>query len=192
MRYVSIDIETTGLDPEKCQILEFAAVIEDTLHPEIPVNQLPTFQRILTHSEIHGEPFGIAMNHQLIDIIAKRPAGLDYCAPQNLVPHFWTFLTDNKFPSHDHCIQFVATGKNIAGFDLRFLERCDQWGDIVRPHHRVLDPGTLYFDPKTDAVPPSSDVCLGRAGFSNIVVHRALPDAQMVIRLFRNKWNGVG
>jgi DNA polymerase III epsilon subunit-like protein len=29
MKYVSIDLETTGLDEEKCQILEFGAAFED-------------------------------------------------------------------------------------------------------------------------------------------------------------------
>ena len=30
MRYISIDLETTGLDSENNQIIEFGAVLEDT------------------------------------------------------------------------------------------------------------------------------------------------------------------
>ena len=42
MKYISIDIETTGLDPENCQILSIGAVIEDTLN-QLPFEELPTF-----------------------------------------------------------------------------------------------------------------------------------------------------
>lgn len=33
MKYISIDIETTGLNPAVDQILEIGAILEDTLNP---------------------------------------------------------------------------------------------------------------------------------------------------------------
>ena len=45
MKYVSIDLECTGLDEESCQIIEIGAVIDDSLYPEIPIKSLP-FNRL--------------------------------------------------------------------------------------------------------------------------------------------------
>ena len=45
MKYVSFDSETTDLKPESGLLLEFAAVVEDTEHPEIPVEKLPGSHR---------------------------------------------------------------------------------------------------------------------------------------------------
>jgi hypothetical protein len=41
MKYVSIDIETGGLDA-RYSLLEFAAVVEDTAD-QLPLEELPTF-----------------------------------------------------------------------------------------------------------------------------------------------------
>jgi len=40
-KYVSLDIETTGLNPENCQVLEIGAVIDDGT---TPIEDCPTFQ----------------------------------------------------------------------------------------------------------------------------------------------------
>ena len=53
MPYVSIDIETTGLDPDTCQILEIGAVWDDWTKP---IDQLPTYRRLVVHSEYRGTP----------------------------------------------------------------------------------------------------------------------------------------
>ena len=39
MRYVSCDIESTGLDKENCQILQIGAVVEDTKNI-LPIDEL--------------------------------------------------------------------------------------------------------------------------------------------------------
>lgn len=44
MRYVSIDVETTGTIPNFHEIVEFAAIIEDTEEPEVLVEDLPTLR----------------------------------------------------------------------------------------------------------------------------------------------------
>ena len=40
MRYVSLDLETTGGNPDRHQIIELAAVVEDTRHV-LPLAELP-------------------------------------------------------------------------------------------------------------------------------------------------------
>ena len=42
MKYVSIDIETTGLHEDECDIIEFGAVIDD-LRVMAPISKLPVF-----------------------------------------------------------------------------------------------------------------------------------------------------
>ena len=53
MPYVSIDIETTGLDPETCQILEIGAVFDNWT---LPIRDLPTFHCYVVHKQIVGSP----------------------------------------------------------------------------------------------------------------------------------------
>jgi hypothetical protein len=55
-RYLSIDIETTGLDPETCQVIEFSAVI-DTIRPDAgPVDELPSFHAYLVRDSYRASP----------------------------------------------------------------------------------------------------------------------------------------
>lgn len=65
MRYISIDIETTGLDPEFNQILSIGAVIEDT-HLPIPFEDLPKFHAVIKRESFHGSIFALNMNRDLI------------------------------------------------------------------------------------------------------------------------------
>ena len=65
MKYISIDIETTGLDPEFNQILSIGAVIEDTLNP-IPFKDLPKFHAVIKRESVYGSIFALNLNRELI------------------------------------------------------------------------------------------------------------------------------
>jgi DNA polymerase III epsilon subunit-like protein len=65
MRYVSIDVETTGLDPENCQILSIGAVIEDTLN-QLPFEDLPKFHAVIKRESVYGSIFALNLNKDLI------------------------------------------------------------------------------------------------------------------------------
>ena len=65
MKYISIDIETTGLDPENCQILSIGAVIEDT-HLPIPFEDLPKFHAVIKRESVYGSIFALNLNKDLI------------------------------------------------------------------------------------------------------------------------------
>lgn len=70
MKIVSIDIETTGIDRDWCQILEIGAVILDTSIKD-PMNNAPMFKCIIDNgSKIQGEPFAIDMNARIFKILA--------------------------------------------------------------------------------------------------------------------------
>ena len=55
MLYVSIDIETSGLNPKKDQILSFAAIIEDT-SKALSFEDCPKFYATVIHRRIKGSP----------------------------------------------------------------------------------------------------------------------------------------
>lgn len=68
MKYISIDIETTGLDPATCQILSIGAVIEDT-NKILPIEELPRFHGVIKRENINGSIFAINLNKNLIEAI---------------------------------------------------------------------------------------------------------------------------
>jgi oligoribonuclease len=61
MRYVSLDLETSGSDPLRHQVLELAAVVEDTRRTATtPLADLPAFRRALRYRELTGTPGALA------------------------------------------------------------------------------------------------------------------------------------
>lgn len=65
MKFISIDVETTGLDPEFNQILSIGAVIEDTLNP-LPFEELPKFHAVIRRESVYGSIFALNLNKDLI------------------------------------------------------------------------------------------------------------------------------
>jgi oligoribonuclease len=65
MKYISIDIETTGLDADLNQILSIGAVIEDTLNP-LPFEELPKFHAVIKRESVYGSIFALNLNKDLI------------------------------------------------------------------------------------------------------------------------------
>lgn len=210
MRYLALDIETTGLSPEHHHILQFGAVLDD-LKVQAPIEELPTFQAyVLPPSDFGycGEPYALQMNAGILRTIATRPRtpakdGPLFLRPYQFMAEFvkWAVaqgLSSNKKPDKPgiyameadgpHHISFVPAGKNVAGFDLPFLRKCIPGWDQMRVRHRVLDPAMLYTDPFTDQVPPDLAECLKRAGLDTTVTHEALDDAIQVVRLLRAKY----
>jgi oligoribonuclease len=182
MKFVSIDIETTGLNEEFCQVLEFGAVIEDTAN-ERPLDELPTFHAYLDHPVITGDPFALNMNAKIIERIVKKEPGYMYI-PGNSPKLAWDFkdwLFRNGITG-----KVCAAGKNFSSFDQKFLGKLPKFLESVQFLHRSLDPAVLYLRPD-DIEPPNMKKCMERAGIKGEVAHTAVEDAKMVIRLLRNK-----
>ena len=53
MKYVSIDIETTGLDPKLDQVLEMAAIVEDT-EEKLKYSIAPKFRALFVYDRMEG------------------------------------------------------------------------------------------------------------------------------------------
>lgn len=68
MKYISIDIETTGIDPELDQILSIGLVIEDTLDIK-PIDELPSLHLVITNDRLQGNVFALDMNRDIIKLL---------------------------------------------------------------------------------------------------------------------------
>jgi oligoribonuclease len=84
MKYLSIDIETTGLDSESCQILSIGAIFEDT-EKNLPFEEIPKFHVGILHEQITGSPFAINMNKDLIESIVHYQSAKDQDEKNDLV-----------------------------------------------------------------------------------------------------------
>jgi hypothetical protein len=76
MVYVSVDIETSGLDHEKNKVLSIGAIIEDT-EKKLPYEECPKFNAIVLQNEIVGSPRAITMNKEIISMIGDYLEGDD-------------------------------------------------------------------------------------------------------------------
>lgn len=189
MKYVSIDLETTGLDPETCQIIEFAAVADDLTQP---IEKAKTFQTYVLHETYTGEPYALGMHAEIFKKISdwKQEINKDIpvCLVSNLMWNFYMFLMNKAdySPWEDRKIKINVAGKNFNSFDKPFLQRIPNFDHQIHMHRRVLDPAVLYFE-SSDEVLPDTKTCMERAGIEGKVAHTALEDAMMVVKLLRNK-----
>ncbi len=178
-KYVAIDIETTGTDWTKRQILEFAAVIETDW--VTPVEELPTLHLLIDPGEVSGDPVALAMNARLIRKLAESKDRFQTHKKASSIGHeFNWFLNRNDVISD----RITVAGKNFATFDQRFLESLGDF-PIDRLSHRVIDVGPLWLDPAVDEGVPNTATCLKRAGLPDDVQHDAVEDCRNVIRLIR-------
>ena len=70
MIYCSIDLETTGLNAEKYQILTFSGILENT-EKKLSLEQCPKINIYILRDEIIGSPFAINMNSRIIASISR-------------------------------------------------------------------------------------------------------------------------
>lgn len=108
MKYVSIDIETTGLDPENCQVLSIGAVIEDTDDIK-PLDDLPKFHGVIKRRAISGDTYAINLNRDLIQTMTYymtaedqdekndivQMTGMRFYDEQEIVQEFYYWLAQN-------------------------------------------------------------------------------------------------
>ncbi len=190
MRYVSVDLEMSGPDPLRHQVLELAAVIEDTKRATTtPLTELPAFRRAVRHPEICGTAGALALNVGLLRELADKTKmdAPDICQPDELLPQLREFLLANGFrPNKKDCLSVVMAGKNFATFDLLFLRQLPGWGTLVKAEPAVLDPAAFYLNWHKDSRLPTMLICQARAGDAEPhVAHEALADALEVVRLLR-------
>jgi DNA polymerase III epsilon subunit-like protein len=176
--YVSINIETTGLDPENCQVIEIGAVIDNW---EDPVDELPCFSTFIKYDFYYGEPFALGMHPKIFKTLADET--LQFPTEDEVAEMFHSWLCRNEiFPRKRH---IIAAGKNYGTFDHQFLKRLPKWENLNPTCHRTIEPSMLYWQPNIDDGPPNMKTCLSRAGLPTDVSYNALEDALQVVELVR-------
>jgi hypothetical protein len=211
MIYVSIDIETSGLDHEKNCVLSIGAIIEDT-QKKLPYEECPKFNAVILQREIVGSPRALTMNKGLIAMIGEYLEGNDetrfnmdtilnysFYEKEDVVKKFYEFLWVNgygeavpnqllvtsKIDSNSKPITLNVAGKNFGTFDKLFLQQLPWWQKLIRTRQRVLDPAILCVDWYKDNSLPSLTTCKERTNISGEVTHDALEDAWDVIQVLR-------
>ena len=180
MRYMSIDVETTGLNPSMCQVIEISAVIDNLAKPEVPIHDLPTFTKIVYHDVYYFEKVAMQMHKKsgLLDILLDEKSE-DGITIKELLLAFNSFVAANWGGD-----KIVPAGKNFGSFDRRFLEPLG-----FKFLHRQMDPTANYIQ-LDDKVPPALEACLVRAQLPPVdVAHRSLGDAQSVVALMRQGYS---
>lgn len=177
MRYLSLDLETTSLVPDENNILQMSFVLEDTSDPTRPVQTLDNFTCFIKQDEIKGQPYALAMNAWILDIISGRSEGkYPILSKEDAFRHLKIWLIHHFGNSKP-----VLAGKNVGTFDFQFLPK-----DIQRLFsRRFIDPGPMLIDWHNDEVPPGLTECLRRSGINTEVTHDARQDAIDVIEILR-------
>lgn len=169
MKYLSVDIETTGLDPSKNGIVEIGCVLADTTHP----GWNHTYHKVVNPGiTVEWDDYAKDLHKDWW----KPNVGM---CPQALL---WNLAEWLKVRGVDP-LKIWAAGKNFGSFDQRFLREIPGYGEAIKFKSRSLDPAILFFDPYKDEEIPDLETCRKRAGLPNQTTHRALDDAVMVVAL---------
>ena len=152
MKYISIDLETTGIDSETCDIVEFGAIIDD-LENQLPLDQLPQFHAYVCKNNYSGEPFALSMHPTIFRRIATREQGYLYVSPEKLGQVFKEFLFKNGYKEEHDRISINVAGKNFASFDNLFLKKNVNFSKHVQIRARILDPSMLYMTIHDEKLP---------------------------------------
>lgn len=196
MKIMYLDLETTGLNYLEHQIIEIGCLLDDTTRPDVPMDMLPTLRLLIGRENYSGHPVALAMHQKLfaeIGLLQKdRVNSYDLVSEENVAGRLATFLKANGIEKY-----ITAGGKNVAGFDLRFLaqlpnfrqegSRLVMYNHDIQIAQRVIDPAILYWNPRTDTQLPDTNECLKRAGIEKQTDHTAIGDCKLICELVRRK-----
>jgi len=95
MIYVSIDIETSGLNHDMNHVLSIGAIIEDTTK-KLPYDELPKFNVIVLQNNIQGSPRAITMNKEIISLMGEYLEGKEEVRQQLLESSGYQFFEEDE------------------------------------------------------------------------------------------------
>jgi oligoribonuclease len=130
MKYISIDIETTGLDRDLCQILSIGAVIEDTNNIK-PLEELPTFHAVIKRESVYGSIFALDLNRDLIQAMKNYSVAKTEEAKKQVEEDFGA-----KFYNEDEVVEALYQFCYRNGL----VELDDRW---LTQHVKIVD-GQTY------------------------------------------------
>lgn len=198
-KYVSIDIETTGVNRGVCDIIEFGAVIDDYFDQK-PLADLPKYHSYIlppAGQTYTGEPFALSMHSTIFRRIAEREKPYSYLSPKSLGYSFKLFLTRNGFELEKDRVTINVAGKNFGSFDYPFLEDKTDLFKHVNIRSRIIDPAVLFLETGDESLPGTSK-CKERmakikgSDVNTEVAHTAIDDALDVVSLVRTGFAKYG
>ncbi len=191
--YVVLDLETTGLDPERDQIIEIGAL------EVVQGKRGRTFSTLIqTRTALEGQyvsPFITQLTGITNEMLAAAPQ------PRQALEAFGKFLGSR-----------VAVGYNV-GFDMGFLQQqfqeqlflplANDWVDLLPmaqtlfplwPHHRLNNLAAWYHVVNPEAHRALSDVETTEACFQKLKqdVRRLYPSPETFLEEVRKKIQGKG
>ncbi len=175
-----LDIETTGLDPEKNDIVSVGAV------PVVDGELIEPFFHEYVRNEIYPVSAEVMKNRPMteqirISVIKGDP---EFAVLERLRAFVNNLRGGNR--------TIIVGGKNVSKFDLPFLEfyglDAGRWF-----HHRRIDVGNLFLQP-SDPVPPGLAETAARAGvpFDEAGQHNALNDAYACALIYQKWYHNYG
>ena len=176
--YVALDLETTGLDSDRHQVLEFGAVFNDFTKP---VRKCDIYREAVDPGgDIVGNAFALQMNAKLLREIATTACPI----LEDVLIGFSTWLRAHGIGRD---LKATLVGKNIGSFDVQFLNRVRYWpGEWLS--YRYLDVGSQWAT--TEGISGQAKLCKEVAERHGLVgvEHTAVYDAQVSLALAREKW----
>jgi hypothetical protein len=196
MRYLSIDIEATGL-AENCLMIEFAMVPFDAttgaMEPQLERSwyiRCPSFEDLRPTLD----PWVIQHNEALI-----RRAHAEGLPLASFKEEMKTYLESRDVRAYFGNAKIVLFGKSMNAIDLPFLNRDLGW-DFMRQYfqHRQLDlSGTAYALMDLNLLPKGMESGSGLMNYLGMgeVAHTALEDARntalMYVKLLQKLRHGA-
>lgn len=113
MRILSIDIETTGLNRETCQILEIGIIVEDCANP-LPFDETPQLRLVMDLYSVFGEPYAINMNARIFRLLAAAQDIRDKAKRQK-------FKNDNNIVSENTAVRMMWEFMYLHGFGTNYV-----------------------------------------------------------------------
>jgi len=159
MKYLSIDLETSGLDYRFHRVLQFACILEDTDNPQ-PVEELPYLDMFIKHRWINFD-FDTLEFHRKNGFLEEYHAQAIYT------------LKDAE--------QVFSEGQQHARGHIKRKTACAACRD-----HDGVDVGSVLWDGESELMNMAE--CCVSVGFDSSVKHRAWDDAAQVIKLLRAKY----
>ena len=193
MKYLSIDIESTGLN-ENCLIIEFAMVPFDTvsgiIRDDMTAHYMvhcPSFEKLAPTLD----PWVKDHNKTLIEKAHSEGISLAQFRQEMKI-----WLESKKVTDYFGNEKIVLFGKSMNAIDLPFMNRDLGW-DFMRKYfsHRVLDlSSACHALMDLDLLPPGSEsgsTLMKYLGMGE-VAHTALEDAQNTAKMYLKILKKVG
>ena len=173
--YISIDVETTGIDVNRVHVLQLAGIYDDGSH----IESLSTFDVVIRWPVIyHGEEFALNLNKGLLERAYKKDRVVSI---EEARESFGKWLASVQPRG-----RFTPAGKNLQGFDMPILGNPVNDFNLRRFNRRSLDPGSMFAE-DFDHVPTLDEI--NKVTGRQAVSHDALDDCMDVVYAIRHKWN---